>query len=66
MKKLFLGLFLICNISILLAQSEGKYQIKFLEVNQEDSDFAVAMLENSKLVFTSSGKSNTSGKEEFK
>lgn len=63
MKKLFLSLFLICNISTLLAQSEGKYQIKFLEVNQEDSDLAVAMLENNKLVFTSSGKSNTSGKK---
>ncbi len=65
MKKLFFGLLLICNISTLLAQSEGKYQIKFLEVNQEDSDFAVAMLENNKLVFSTSGKSSASGEKNF-
>lgn len=63
MKKLFFGLLLICNITTLLAQSEGKYQIKFLEVNQEDSDFAVAMLENNKLVFSTSGKSSASGEK---
>lgn len=65
MKKLIFGLLLICNISTLLAQSEGKYQIKFLEVNQEDSDFAVAMLENNKLVFSTSGKSSASGEKNF-
>lgn len=64
MKKLFFGLLLICNITTLLAQSEGKYQIKFLEVNQEDSDFAVAMLENNKLVFSTSGKSSASGEKD--
>ena len=35
------------------AQSTGKYQIKFLEINKQNSDYGIAILDNNKLIFTS-------------
>ncbi|MCF6223506.1 MAG: OmpA family protein [Flavobacteriaceae bacterium] len=36
------------------AQSTGKYQIKFLEINKSNSDYGLAILDNNRLIFTSS------------
>ena len=43
-------------------ESSSTYQIKFLEINKENSDYAVAMLDDDKLVFTSAANANSSNK----
>ncbi len=60
MKKIVLILLLLGNAFRIMAQDSGTYQIKFLEINKENSDYAVAMLDDNKLVFTSAGESVSS------
>ena len=65
MKKLFWGIvFCLANLGV-FAQSNGVYQIKFLEVNRDNSDYAVAMLEDNKIVFTSAGTDSGSARKNF-
>jgi outer membrane protein OmpA-like peptidoglycan-associated protein len=47
------------------AQSTGKYQIKFLEVNKKNSDYGVAILDNNKLVFTSAEEKANNAKKNY-
>lgn len=47
------------------AQSTGKYQIKFLEVNKENSDYGVAILDNNKLIFTSALEKSNGNKKNY-
>ncbi|MCF6297221.1 MAG: OmpA family protein [Flavobacteriaceae bacterium] len=54
MKKGILLFLLLASAFYANAQSTGKYQIKFLEINKQNSDNGVAILDNNKLVFTSS------------
>ncbi len=64
MKKIVLFALFLGNIMYLSGQeSTSTYQIKFLEVNKGNSDYAVAMLEDDKLVFTSSANENASSKK---
>ncbi len=44
-------------------ESASSYQIKFLEINKENSDYAVAMLDDEKLVFTSAANANSSSRK---
>ncbi len=53
MKKGILLFLLMTGVFYASAQSTGKYQIKFLEVNKQNSDYGVAILDDNKLVFTS-------------
>ena len=63
MKKGIIFILLIAGFFYGTAQSTGKYQIKFLEVNKKNSDYGVAILDNNKLVFTSAEeKANNSRK----
>ncbi|MEN8125884.1 MAG: OmpA family protein, partial [Bacteroidota bacterium] len=63
MKKIVLFILFFGNIMYLTGQeSTDSYQIKFLEINKENSDYAVAMLDDDKLVFTSAANANTSNK----
>ncbi|MFD1315023.1 OmpA family protein [Namhaeicola litoreus] len=55
MKKFILSLLICFGYVSLNAQSNGNYQIKFLEVNRDNSDYAVALLDENKIVFTSEG-----------
>ena len=65
MKKLVIILLFLGNVLHLSAQDSGTYQIKFLEVNKQNSDYAVAMLDNNKLVFTSAGKTGNIEKRNY-
>ncbi|RUA06658.1 MAG: hypothetical protein DSY82_09355, partial [Flavobacteriia bacterium] len=56
MKKIALILLFLGNVIHLMAQDSGTYQIKFLEINKENSDYAVAMLDDNKIVFASAGQ----------
>lgn len=56
--------FLACFLQV-VGQSTGKYQIKFLEVNKNNSDYAVAILDENKLVFTSADHKVTSAKKNY-
>jgi outer membrane protein OmpA-like peptidoglycan-associated protein len=47
------------------AQSTGKYKIKFLEVNKNNSDYGVAILDENKLVFTSAEEKVKSSRKNF-
>ena len=53
MKRGFILIFLLASILTVTGQSTGKYQIKFLEINKNNSDYGVAILDENKLVFTS-------------
>lgn len=53
MKRGFIIFFLLASILTVTGQSTGKYQIKFLEINKNNSDYGVAILDENKLVFTS-------------
>ena len=53
MKRGFILFFLLASILSVTGQSTGKYQIKFLEINKNNSDYGVAILDENKLVFTS-------------
>jgi outer membrane protein OmpA-like peptidoglycan-associated protein len=57
MKKIVIILLFLGNVIQMMGQDSGTYQIKFLEINKENSDYAVAMLDDNKLVFTSAGES---------
>jgi len=53
MKRGFILFFLLASFLTVTGQSTGKYQIKFLEINKNNSDYGVAILDENKLVFTS-------------
>lgn len=53
MKRGFILFFLLASFLAVTGQSTGKYQIKFLEINKNNSDYGVAILDENKLVFTS-------------
>lgn len=59
MKKYILSLLICFGYVALNAQSNGNYQIKFLEVNRDNSDYAVALLDENKIVFTSEGNADS-------
>lgn len=65
MKKIILLLLLLTSIYGLTAQSSEKYQIKFLEINKGNSDYAVALLDDNKLIYTSASESEKSKKRNF-
>lgn len=54
MKKGITIFLLLTSFFYASAQSTGKYQIKFLEVNKSNSDYGLAILDNNQLIFTSS------------
>ena len=59
MKKIVLFVLFFGNFMYLMSQqSSDSYQIKFLEINEVNSDYAVAMLDDNKLVFTSASSTN--------
>lgn len=53
MKRGFILFLLLASFLTVTGQSTGKYQIKFLEINKNNSDYGVAILDENKLVFTS-------------
>lgn len=53
MKKGIVLVFVLMGVFYGSSQSTGKYQIKFLEVNKDNSDYGVAILDDNKLIFTS-------------
>ena len=63
-KSIFLILFLSAVLSI-SAQSTGKYQIKFLEINKKNSDYAVGLLDDNKLIYTSASEKPKSSKRNY-
>jgi len=65
MKRGFVLIFLLACFLQVSGQSTGKYQIKFLEVNKNNSDYAVAILDENKLVFTSADHKVTSAKKNY-
>ena len=65
MKRGFVLIFLLACFLQVTGQSTGKYQIKFLEVNKNNSDYAVAILDENKLVFTSADHKVTSAKKNY-
>ena len=56
MKRGFIFIFLLAIFAKAAGQSTAKYQIKFLEVNKENSDYGVAILDENKLIFTSANE----------
>ena len=65
MKRGFLLVFLITCFLQVSGQSTAKYQIKFLEVNKNNSDYGVAILDENKLIFTSADHKVTSAKKNY-
>ena len=65
MKKGILLFLLLATVSGLSAQSTGKYQIKFLEINKENSDYGVALLDDNKLIYTSASEKPKSSKRNY-
>lgn len=65
MKKGILLLLFLSSVFSLSAQTTGKYQIKFLEINKENSDYGVAFLDDNKLIFTSASEKQKSSKRNF-
>jgi len=65
MKKGITFILLLTGFFYASAQSTGKYQIKFLEVNKNNSDYGVAILDNQKLIFTSSEDQSISSKKNY-
>jgi len=65
MKKGILLLLLLTIVLRLSAQSTEKYQIKFLEINKENSDYGVALLDDNKLIFTSASEKPKSTKRNY-
>ena len=59
MKRGFILFFLLASFLTVTGQSTGKYQIKFLEINKNNSDYGVAILDENKLVFTSADEDPT-------
>lgn len=65
MKRAILSIIFLAATLFISAQSKGKYQIKYLEINKSNSDYAVAMLEDNKLVFTSAVNNKNSNKKNW-
>jgi len=65
MKKGIAFILLLTNFFYASAQSTGKYQIKFLEVNKNNSDYGVAILDNNKLIFTSAEEKIQSSRKNY-
>jgi len=65
MKRGFVLILLIACFLQVSGQSTGKYQIKFLEVNKNNSDYGVAILDENKLIFTSADHKVTSAKKNY-
>ncbi len=65
MKRGFILIFLIACFLQVSGQSTAKYQIKFLEVNKNNSDYGVAILDENKLIFTSADHKVTSAKKNY-
>ena len=65
MKKGIIFILLLTNFFYASAQSTGKYQIKFLEVNKNNSDYGVAILDNNKLIFTSAEEKIQSSRKNY-
>ncbi len=65
MKRGILLFLLFATVSGLSAQSTGKYQIKFLEINKENSDYGVALLDDNKLIYTSASEKPKSSKRNY-
>ena len=56
MKRGFILIFFLACFLQVAGQSTGKYQIKFLEINKENSDYGVALLDDNKLIYTSASE----------
>ncbi|NOQ91315.1 MAG: hypothetical protein GQ552_01205, partial [Flavobacteriaceae bacterium] len=65
MKKGIAFILLLTTFFYASAQSTGKYQIKFLEVNKNNSDYGVAILDNNKLIFTSAEEKIQSSRKNY-
>lgn len=65
MKRGFILSFLLTCFLQVAGQSTGTYQIKFLEVNKNNSDYGVAILDENKLVFTSADHKVTSANKNY-
>ncbi|MDH3323302.1 MAG: hypothetical protein OEM04_09945, partial [Flavobacteriaceae bacterium] len=65
MKKGIAFILLLASFFYASAQSTGKYQIKFLEVNKSNSDYGVAILDNNKLIFTSAEEKIRSSRKNY-
>ncbi len=65
MKKGIAFILLLTSFFYASAQSTGKYQIKFLEVNKNNSDYGVAILDNNKLIFTSAEEKIQSSRKNY-
>jgi len=65
MRKGIIFVLLLTSYFYGFSQSTGKYQIKFLEVNKNNSDYGVAILDDNKLIFTSAEESEISSKKNY-
>ncbi|MCK5637502.1 MAG: OmpA family protein [Flavobacteriaceae bacterium] len=65
MKKGIIFILLLTSYFYGFTQSTGKYQIKFLEVNKNNSDYGVAILDNNKLIFTSAEEAIAGSKKNY-
>lgn len=65
MKKGIILVLVLMSCFYSAAQSTGKYQIKFLEINKENSDYGVAILDDNKLLFTSALEKSTGSKTNY-
>lgn len=65
MKRGFILVFFLAWVLQVTGQSNGKYQIKFLEVNKKNSDYGVAILDENKLIFTSADLKVTTAKKNY-
>lgn len=65
MKKGIAFILLLTTFFYASAQSTGKYQIKFLEINKNNSDYGVAILDNNKLIFTSAEEKIQSSRKNY-
>lgn len=53
MKKLFITTLFLLSVTFMLAQQSGKYTVKNLDVNTENSDFGTSFYKNKQVVFAS-------------
>ncbi len=65
MKKGIIFILMLAGFFYGSAQSTGRYQIKFLEVNKKNSDYGVAILDNNKLIFTSAEEKANNSKKNY-
>ena len=64
-KGILLLLLLFATVCSISGQSSDKYQIKFLEINKENSDYGVALLDDNKLIYTSASEKPKSSKRNY-